>query len=965
MTRRWSLLAGAIALSLAAPQAAFASPEPPAASSAPDPDTSSADAIRDLKADADGAVRVTRDASGDVAFVTSTDGSAMLDSDSSTPQGSVQEQLKEHGDAFGIDGTTSRAVVTRTLGSATGGTIVRADQVVDGVPVFGGQLVLSLDDHQDVVSVASATTDATQVPVPAVSEARARRTAIDAIAKGHHVSAADLSATVQGRRVYDPAIVHVADPVGARPVWQLEVTNGSEIRETVLVGTDRGEVALHFNDAPEALSRRICDNGDARLTSGDDPVPPCTAPIRTELTTPIPANDDVNDAFDNLGATADAYQQLAGTDLTDLIGVDHVGTKSLEATVQWCYQAQDLDHDSHDDFGGCPYPNAFWDGTQMVFGAGYAGADDVVGHELTHGYVQHTSNLFTLHQSGAINESVADTIGEIVDHRNPLSPAGDAGWTIGEDLTDGSIRSLADPPSIDPPPGEARQPDKMADYHAADIFDDNGAVHLNDGIGNKTAYLISQGGAFNGQAGIVGIDGSDNGLTKTGQLYLEVIKRLTSGAQYADLGRTLVATCDDFATHATDGFTTANCDSVRQAVAATQLELAPTDAKAVNHEAPSTCASGARRVDLRRDDDNVQQFGFTANGLWQRTPANQTPAYTRSGQSSWFGWDPDPTLDGISTSQIISSPFKLPAAQPTYLRFDHAYAMEWYDAVNGMPAIYFDGAIAFVQTLSGSTWTTRTVPWDNGPTKTLQGTSTKVFGGDSHGYGSSRMNLTSLAGQTVRVVFRVTGDQDTAAYGWWVDDIEAYTCPNAVASVPVTTVSAATTSARVAWSAPAYVGGSPVASYRITRSGGQVNTAPASARSITLTGLRANTNVSVAVAAVTQDGHVGAASAVPIYATTARVSSVATVKKNRYFTVTGVLTRQGTTARVAGVRLTLQRHLLGQATWHTVTSATTSSIGTRAWKVRQTRATYYRVIATGTRNYLGTTSAARGVGIRR
>ncbi len=190
MTRRWSLLAGAIALSLAAPQAAFASPEPPAASSTPDPDAASADAIRDLKADADGAVRVTRDASGDVAFVTSTDGSAMLDSDSSTPKGSAQEQLKEHGDAFGIDGTTSKAVVTQTLDSATGGSVVRAEQVVDGVPVFGGQLVLSLDDHQDVVSVASATTDATQVPAPTVSEAQARRTALAAIAKGHHVSAA-------------------------------------------------------------------------------------------------------------------------------------------------------------------------------------------------------------------------------------------------------------------------------------------------------------------------------------------------------------------------------------------------------------------------------------------------------------------------------------------------------------------------------------------------------------------------------------------------------------------------------------------------------------------------------------------------------------------------------------------------------------------------------------------------------
>ena len=69
-------------------------------------------------------------------------------------------------------------------------------------------------------------------------------------------------------------------------------------------------------------------------------------------------------------------------------------------------------------------------------------------------------------------------------------------------------------------------------------------MHENDGVGNKTAYLISQGGTFNGQT-ITGIDGGDPGLSKTGQLYLEVIKRLTSGAQYADLGRVLVTTCDE------------------------------------------------------------------------------------------------------------------------------------------------------------------------------------------------------------------------------------------------------------------------------------------------------------------------------------------------------------------------------------------------------------------------------------
>ena len=106
MTRRWTLLAGALALSLAAPQAASATSRPPAALATPDP---SAAALRDLRADADGPVSVSRDATGAVGFVRSTDGEAMVDSDASTPRAAAQEQLADYGDAFGIDGTTSKA----------------------------------------------------------------------------------------------------------------------------------------------------------------------------------------------------------------------------------------------------------------------------------------------------------------------------------------------------------------------------------------------------------------------------------------------------------------------------------------------------------------------------------------------------------------------------------------------------------------------------------------------------------------------------------------------------------------------------------------------------------------------------------------------------------------------------------------------------------------------------------------
>ena len=140
-------------------------------------------------------------------------------------------------------------------------------------------------------------------------------------------------------------------------------------------------------------------------------------------------------------------------------------------------------------------------------------------------------------------------------------------------------------------------------------------MHENGGVGNKTAYLISQGGTFNGQI-VSGIDDGDPGLSKTGQLYLEVIKRLTSGAQYADLGRVLATTCDQLALGTTPDpvpdldFQPSDCDAVRAAVAATELASPPTDPNAAHAEAPRTCAPGGaagaaqagrrRRARLRR-----------------------------------------------------------------------------------------------------------------------------------------------------------------------------------------------------------------------------------------------------------------------------------------------------------------------------------------------------------------------------
>jgi len=60
----------------------------------------------------------------------------------------------------------------------------------------------------------------------------------------------------------------------------------------------------------------------------------------------------------------------------------------------------------------------------MVFGDAdpYAGALDVVGHELSHGVTQYSANLVYQNQAGALNEAFSDIFGEAVEARSAGGP---------------------------------------------------------------------------------------------------------------------------------------------------------------------------------------------------------------------------------------------------------------------------------------------------------------------------------------------------------------------------------------------------------------------------------------------------------------------------------------------------------------------------------------------------------------
>ncbi len=196
----------------------------------------------------------------------------------------------------------------------------------------------------------------------------------------------------------------------------------------------------------------------------------------------VPSGDPaVDEAYDGAGATYDLYWEAYQRDSLDGNGL------RLDSTVH--YQKD--------------YDNAFWDGRQMVYGDGdgtlfnrFTIAVDVIGHELTHGVTQYTSNLNYSNQPGALNESFSDVFGSLVKQRLKNQTASEADWLIGEGLFTSrvkgvALRSMKEPGTAydDPILGRDPQPGHMRDY--VETSEDNGGVHINSGIPNHAFYLMA------------------------------------------------------------------------------------------------------------------------------------------------------------------------------------------------------------------------------------------------------------------------------------------------------------------------------------------------------------------------------------------------------------------------------------------------------------------------------------------
>jgi Zn-dependent metalloprotease len=188
-----------------------------------------------------------------------------------------------------------------------------------------------------------------------------------------------------------------------------------------------------------------------------------------------------DEAYEYLGATSALFSEIYGRDSIDGQGMALIGTVHY----------------------GSRYDNAFWNGAQIVFGDGdgeifnrFTIAMDVVGHELSHGVIDHEAALVYRDQAGALNESISDVFGVLVKQYRLRQDAGQADWLVGaglftEAVQARALRSMRAPGTAydDPVLGRDPQPAHMRDY--IDTEDDNGGVHLNSGIPNRAFYLAA------------------------------------------------------------------------------------------------------------------------------------------------------------------------------------------------------------------------------------------------------------------------------------------------------------------------------------------------------------------------------------------------------------------------------------------------------------------------------------------
>jgi Zn-dependent metalloprotease len=354
--------------------------------------------------------------------------------------------LSQGGHLQGIDEIEVASVEIDELGMAH----VRVDQRVDGVPVFGTQSIVHLGpDPEAPVTLTDGWAREHAVDVtPSLSDLDA----IEVATKGQTLHLDWIEADLQ-------VIRHERTDHLAWRVRSAHFDSDTPTMPVVFVDAHDGREIWRYDNLQTARNRSTYSANNGSSLPGT---------LRRTESQALVGDDPVDDAHDHAGLTYDYYFTQHGRDSYNGSGATIVSTAHYRTN-----------------FG-----NAYWDGTQMVYGDGDAyfyplpGALDVVGHELTHAVTERTANLVYSGESGGLNEATSDILAAAIESWS-RGWAEDADvWLVGEDVVKPALGAALR--YMDNPPADGFSIDNYANYTPSTD------VHYSSGIANKAFYLMVQ-----------------------------------------------------------------------------------------------------------------------------------------------------------------------------------------------------------------------------------------------------------------------------------------------------------------------------------------------------------------------------------------------------------------------------------------------------------------------------------------
>ena len=379
-------------------------------------------------------------------------------------------------------------------------------------------------------------------------------------------------------------------------------------------------------------------------------------------------------------------------------------------------------------------------------------------------------------------------------------------WLMGEDSSggfNGAIRDMYNPNCLGSP---AKVNDPA--YYVCDASD-SGGVHTNSGIPNHAFALLVDGGTFNGQT----IEAL--GLTKAAQIYYRAQSVYhVFDSDFADHADALEASCTDLVGKTLPGLTpgastveitAADCTQVENAIAAVELRTPAPCAftPLLDPRVPVACSTAQTsgvRLPIFNAAFEAGTDGFTtattaAAHEWTRATSLPAPrvgaAFFAPNQNASCN---DPAANDTSLATLTSPAIVLPAGT-NFARatFDHWVATEpGFDggnlkvSVNGgawqlvPPSAYaFNGhnVLLFTAAQGNSNPLAGQPAWSGNNSGTANGGS----------WGTTLVNLGGFAaaGDSVRLRWDFGTDICSGRTGWFVDNVNVFSCSPNVPSLTV------------------------------------------------------------------------------------------------------------------------------------------------------------------------------------